>query len=559
MAAVAVRAVVAVVVGAADLLRIHLKSLARVSCLIILTTLTTLTTLGVATVNPTSAAAAQWHALVLGVDKYTGVPALKGAVNDAVDIAATLKKSGVQNVAVLTDEQVTRAAVVTQWARMVENSRPGDTLVMTFAGHGAQETEWIKGSERDGRDEVFLLAPFSPTTSASVERLRDDDLYSMFQAAEGRNIIFIADSCHSGTMTRSIDARIETLGTRLASYTIVRDDKLRPTLAEPDETVGDVDALDNVIFLGATADGMLTPELMIDGKPRGALSWAFSRALEGRADLDTDGIITSDELGKFLFETVRLTSEGRQLPSVIVGPAAAGLELVHHRPVKENADPLKLNIAMLGVSETSTLRQSMVPFADQLRMTEPERADLVYDARSGDILSRHGDVVARGKQNENEHVLSVISKWLVLHAVQMRGQRDGLLTATTNPAIGRIRNGNPVSVSLTADRDGSVTVVGLQPDGSLVLLAPDPDIDPSGADGRLVKNAAFQLALKAGPPFGADHVLMLHSQEPLSKLQIFVRSIEGRLMTPALASALLDTLPDEPVRVGLTGIYTYSD
>ncbi len=502
-----------------------------------------------------AANAAQWQALVLGIDDYAGVPALKGAVNDAQDIAATLRKSGVQHVTLLTDREVTRAAVMTHWAKMVETSQPGDTLVLTFAGHGAQETEWIKGSERDGRDEVFLMAGFSPGTAANIERLRDDDLFNMFRAAAGRKIIFIADSCHSGTMTRSVDSRIETLGIRLASYTIVREERVTPDPVQP--AAGDVETLDNVIYLGATADGMLTPELIIDGKPRGALSWAFSRALEGRADLDTNGVITSDELGRFLFETVRLTSEGRQLPSVVVGSAAAGLSLVHHRVAPPALSPVKLNIAMLGGREPATLRKAMLPFSDQLQLTEPERADLVFDPASGDMLSRHGDVVASDIWDKTDRALSVMAKWLLLRTMQDRGQQDGVLSAKTSPAIGRIRNGSPVTVSLRADRDGAVTVIGLQPDGSLILLAPDPSIDPSGADGRLARDTDFKLALKAGPPFGADHVLMLQSGAPLVRLQAFVKSIEGRLLTPALADAVLETLPDKPVRVGLTGIYTY--
>lgn len=510
--------------------------------------------IGVATLA-SPAKAGRWQALVLGVDDYVGVPVLKGAVNDALDIAETLRRSGVERVTMLTDRDVTRAAVMTHWAKMVETSAPGDTLVLTFAGHGAQETEWIKGSERDGRDEVFLMAGFEPNTPSSIERLRDDDLFNMFRAAAGRKIIFIADSCHSGTMTRSVDSRIETLGTRLASYTIVREERLTPVAAEPGH--GDVDTLDNVIFLGATADGMLTPELIIDGKPRGALSWAFSRALEGRADLDTDGVITSDELGKFLFETVRLTSEGRQLPSVVVGPAAAGLSLVHHRPERPTIGLSKLNIAMLGGTEPAALRKAMQPFSDQLQLTEPERADLVFDSDSGDVLSRHGDIVAGDIWDKTDQAISVMAKWLLLRAMQDRGQRDGVLSAQTSPAVGRVRDGSPVTVSLQADRNGAVTVVGLQPDGSLVLLAPDPTIDPSGADGRLAKNAKFKLALQAGPPFGADHVLMLQSDDPLTRLQTFVKSIEGRLITPALANAFVETLPNKPIRVGMTGIYTY--
>ena len=44
-------------------------------------------------------------------------------------------------------------------------------VVLSIAGHGAQEPERVKGSEPDGMENVFLLAGFQPTPAGSQERI----------------------------------------------------------------------------------------------------------------------------------------------------------------------------------------------------------------------------------------------------------------------------------------------------------------------------------------------------------------------------------------------------
>jgi hypothetical protein len=64
----------------------------------------------------------------------------------------------------------------------------------------------------------------------------------------------------------------------------------------PPPTDTEVDDLQNVTFVAAVPADKLVPEVSIEGQKRGALSWAFSRALEGRADKDGDGKVSEFEL-----------------------------------------------------------------------------------------------------------------------------------------------------------------------------------------------------------------------------------------------------------------------
>src|SRR6266849_2207467 len=78
------------------------------------------------------------RALVIGVDAYRFVPPLKGAVADARDIEATLRRKGVADVTALFDAAADRATVMRSLDQLVARSRPGDLVILTIAGHGVQ-------------------------------------------------------------------------------------------------------------------------------------------------------------------------------------------------------------------------------------------------------------------------------------------------------------------------------------------------------------------------------------------------------------------------------------
>lgn len=164
--------------------------------------------------------------LVVGIDKYQRLPSLDGAVNDARDVASALQSSGFDDVVTLLDAEASRASILDAWDRIVAKAKPGDTVVFAYAGHGGQEAERIAGDETDGLNEVFLLPSFEEKAPGNGDRILDDELYVLFSAARELNIIFVADSCHSGTMTRSFDLRAGAGRSRLAKYGEIVDDSL---------------------------------------------------------------------------------------------------------------------------------------------------------------------------------------------------------------------------------------------------------------------------------------------------------------------------------------------
>lgn len=144
-------------------------------------------------------------ALCIGINNYPGTHMdLSGCVNDANDWTQTLQGRGF-TVATLLDAQATKAAMVQAMTRLIGAAVSGDSLVITFSGHGTYQPDH-DGDEVDGLDEG--LCPYDVQTNGAA--LVDDEIRVIFAARKaGVRIVLISDSCHSGTITRAAPSEPE--------------------------------------------------------------------------------------------------------------------------------------------------------------------------------------------------------------------------------------------------------------------------------------------------------------------------------------------------------------
>lgn len=142
------------------------------------------------------------RALCIGINNYPGTDMdLQGCVNDASDWAAELAARGFK-VSTLLDDQATKAAMVKAMSELIGKGAKGDTLVVTYSGHGTYQPD-TDGDEIDGLDEA--LCPYDLQTRG--EALIDDEIHAIFASRKsGVRLILISDSCHSGTVTRAAKA-----------------------------------------------------------------------------------------------------------------------------------------------------------------------------------------------------------------------------------------------------------------------------------------------------------------------------------------------------------------
>ena len=137
------------------------------------------------------------RALCIGINDYPGTDAdLAGCANDAADWRTALAARGFDVVSLI-DGAADKAAMVSAIGDLIDGAARGDSLVITYSGHGT----WVpdtSGDEADGRDEA--LCPHDITDG---QVLLDDELHELFRLRPaGARIVLISDSCHSGSVSR---------------------------------------------------------------------------------------------------------------------------------------------------------------------------------------------------------------------------------------------------------------------------------------------------------------------------------------------------------------------
>lgn len=522
--------------------------------------------LGLAAAESTTAAAAggqqqRLSALVIGIDAYRHAKPLAGAVNDARDLAETLKKAGARDVRLLVDGQADRDTILRSWNQLVAGSQPGDLLILTYAGHGAQSPELVIGSEEDGLDEYWVLAEFDPQGPAVHQRILDDDVAAMMAKASHLNVLMISDSCHSGTMTRSLDLRAEAPSVRATTFGPLDDDPLM--LPDPEAAAKEIDDFDNVTFFAAVPDHQQAPEITIDNRKRGALSWSFARALEGNADRDGDGRTTKDELERFVRENVRMKVAGLQSPQVIRGGTGSDVALPTGLPRPPTVEPTgaigRGVIPLLVINPGSVPVDTLYQALEGVRRAEPTTPGrYTWDVGRGEVISDQGDLIAVVKSDRLEHELvrvqGVIEKWRVLAVLQKEAQRRSL-QVRLEPSDRRYTTGDRVTFVVGGRDLPYFLLFNLSSDGTVNYLYPmrgDGYDDPP----QLPPREAFRLPLEVTPPFGAEHIVAVASDQPLDALAAALKAVDGDQESAQIPDLFKQHLAGRRTQIGLHGAFS---
>jgi metacaspase-1 len=217
------------------------------------------------------------NALCIGINDYPGTDSdLQGCVNDAADWAAELTRRGFA-VSRLTDAQATKAAMVSAIRGLIRGARSGDSLVITYSGHGT----WVpdsSGDEPDGRDEG--LCPHDITT---VGPLLDDEIRNLFGArGEGVRLALLSDSCHSGSVTRGREEGLDANGPRarflpLAAW--MPEGELPRAGGRPTALVSGLRRSGGDLLLAGCQDTEYSWDTSFQGRPNGAFTYYALKTL----------------------------------------------------------------------------------------------------------------------------------------------------------------------------------------------------------------------------------------------------------------------------------------
>lgn len=161
------------------------------------------------------------YALCIGVNRvdpthYDGWDGkLQGCENDAIGMSKALKRRGFIPPKILLTREATSGAVLAHLADLARAAQPGDIVVVTNSSHGGQVPDY-DGDEFDDRDETICMYD---------RQLLDDELeLAWSQFRRDVRILFVSDSCHSGTMCRAripVSVGVSTMLSRAAPPTVL--------------------------------------------------------------------------------------------------------------------------------------------------------------------------------------------------------------------------------------------------------------------------------------------------------------------------------------------------
>ncbi len=492
------------------------------------------------------------HGLVIGIDDYPFHQQLGGAENDARDMAGVLKGIVTGELRVMINAEASRNAFDKAWSEVLKIAKPHDVVILHFAGHGIKDTDdEAYKDEADGYDEFFLFHSFSETGPNAKEKIRDDELYFLFKAAEARkiSIVFIADACHSGGLVREIGS----IGAKKRKGPRKRFTRFQTKVARPAPVTPafkpQPELPNNVVFLGATHEARPVEEVYIDERPRGVLTYYAARALEGLADKDSDGTLTAGEIIGYLQPNVQERSRNRQVPILIAadrGLAILSKQKVTPPPHSDTAatNRNEISLAIEGESGPLSIKRARI-------IKDQNAAELIWNASTRELSNASGDVLASGVGPAG---LQAAVDARRLRAYLLDLMKDGhVLKVELLPGNTLYAKGCPVEYRVDQFDYPHFTVINLASNGTTQFLFPlEQYNDPI----RWSATGGWNVRTRVSAPFGADFLIFVASEKPLRGLHRELAPLNATQNPLKLETVLRRWLKTTRFQIGLKGAFT---
>jgi formylglycine-generating enzyme required for sulfatase activity len=227
-------------------------------------------------------------AVLIGVGKYAPpnkpLPGAPKSVEMLKDVLIAHGGFTREHITTLTDEQATLANVQ-QAILLLTHAQPGDTVLVSFNGHGGE-----------GEDGSFLCLTDGHYSTT--------ELRAMLGKSKASQKILLLDSCHAGDGTLALGG----------------DNASGEELAKGFQTTNGLITLaacrKSQISLGTAMGGLFTIE--------------FVRGLAGEADYDKNGIVDSDEIYRYLLLEITaavsmMAPKVKQMPVRVIGGDVVGV------------------------------------------------------------------------------------------------------------------------------------------------------------------------------------------------------------------------------------------
>lgn len=151
-----------------------------------------------ATQEDSPVSSARYYALIIGIDRYQQLPKLENAANDAAMVDNVLREKYGFETRLLLNEEASRDAIMSALNDLRRQLTEEDNLLIYYSGHG----------EYNAQTETSYWLPVDSSRDDTTKWLESRSISDQLKLITARHILVVADSCFSGTITRSTDSKL---------------------------------------------------------------------------------------------------------------------------------------------------------------------------------------------------------------------------------------------------------------------------------------------------------------------------------------------------------------
>jgi len=483
------------------------------------------------------------HALIVGIDQYQYADGnrlinLEGAVNDALLLRDALRRQKVQvpDERVLLNAQATRAAFIRAWQGMVKPAKSGDTIILTFAGHGGQQPDVEPLDEKDGKDETIMFHDFNPN-KPTQGRILDEELYGIFKKASDDkiNILFIADSCHSSGLVRTLARPWRHV--RTGGFWKIEPDAPPPFPPLPTQSDNAPLPAHVTLITGVDNDNLQVPETILDNKAHGALSWFLAQALSGKADGNQNGVLERNELENFLKEKISIQMGEQQKPKLLPRGDTKAVFNLRKDPQPPSPPNSEIRIVVQKGSAPQGLKHVRL-------VNDSQSFDLLFVVNHPQtaVFNNTGDKITTLPSDALERWQRVIDKERLLKVLETQFDMSlKPIHISLDEGDGLHKQGDVLHFSIEpgdkAEDLKALTLFNLAGNGKLQFLYPDTKYK----DPLLVQQFPYTMPpTTVTPPFGGDDLVVLLCTQPARGLHSLLLDSQPNIPEPSDIISQLD-------------------
>ena len=302
-------------------------------------------------------------AAIIGIDNYANWQKLQYAVHDALGVKDMLiQKYGFKpdHVFTLLDAQATRQNILSLLGDKLGGAtvQREDRVFVFFAGHGATR------KLASGRELGYIIPVDADLTNFEGSAISMTNFQDISEAIPAKHVLFVMDSCYSGlALTRG--------GMPAFSQNYLNEISRREA---------------RQMFTAGGAD-----QQVADNGPNGhsVFTWTLLQGLDGRADLNGDGVITATELAAYVAPAVSALSH--QTPAFGNLPGTEGGDFIFN--LKHDTEFLNEDSAQLD-DQAIKVNAELEKLRSQMREEERANEELRKQLATAEARLKQGGPVA---------------------------------------------------------------------------------------------------------------------------------------------------------------------